>query len=65
MTQLTAETYLDSLLRGQSSLPSSARSWLDALRADALERANALSVPSTREEEWRYTDLSPLYGTTF
>jgi Fe-S cluster assembly protein SufD len=65
VTQLTADTYLDSLLRGQSSLPSSPRGWLNALRADALERANALSVPTTREEEWRYTDLSPLYRTSF
>jgi Fe-S cluster assembly protein SufD len=65
VTQFTADTYLDSLLHGQSSLPSSARGWLNALRADALERANALSVPSTRDEEWRYTDLSPLYRTSF
>jgi Fe-S cluster assembly protein SufD len=65
VTQLTADTYLDSLLHGQSQLPSSPRSWLNALRADALERANALSVPTTREEEWRYTDLSPLYRTSF
>jgi Fe-S cluster assembly protein SufD len=65
VTQLTADTYLDSLLHGQSSLPSSPRGWLNALRSDALERANALSVPSTRDEEWRYTDLSPLYRSSF
>jgi Fe-S cluster assembly protein SufD len=65
VTQLTADTYLDSLLRGQSKLPASPRGWLNALRSDALERANALSVPSTRDEEWRYTDLSPLYRASF
>lgn len=65
MTPLTADTYLDSLLRGQASLARTPRGWLDALRADALERANALSVPSTRDEEWRYTDLTPLYRTSF
>jgi Fe-S cluster assembly protein SufD len=65
MSQLTADTYLDSLLRGQSNLPAAPRGWLNALRADALERANALRVPSTRDEEWRYTDLSPLYRTSF
>lgn len=37
------------------------RQWFKALRADALERANALSVPTTRHEAWRFTDLSPLY----
>jgi Fe-S cluster assembly protein SufD len=40
-------------------------SWLDALRARALERANALAVPTTRDEEWRFTDLSPLTRTHF
>ncbi len=38
-----------------------ARQWLKVLRAEALERANALSVPTTRDEDWRFTDLSPLY----
>jgi Fe-S cluster assembly protein SufD len=65
VSPFNADTYLDSLLRGHSSLPRSARGWLNTLRADALERANALSVPSTRDEEWRYTDLSPLYQTSF
>jgi Fe-S cluster assembly protein SufD len=60
-----SNAYLDTLLRGQSSLPASPRGWLDALRADALERANALSVPTPRDEEWRFTDLSPLYKHVF
>ncbi len=30
-------------------------------RANALERALSLSVPTTRDEDWRFTDLSPLY----
>ena len=38
---------------------------LKALRARALERANALPVPTTRHEEWRFTDLSPLYRLAF
>jgi Fe-S cluster assembly protein SufD len=39
--------------------------WLSRLRSQALERANALSVPSTREEEWRFTDLSALARLSF
>lgn len=65
MSQVLGNSYLDSLLHGQSSLPSSPRGWLDALRADALERANSSSLPTTRDEEWRYTDLSPLYQKSF
>lgn len=48
------------LLAGSAALPKSPAAWLDARRAAALERANALSVPTTRDEEWRFTDLTPL-----
>jgi len=55
--------YLHSLMYGQGQIPASPLSWLNALRAQALERANALTVPTTRDEDWRFTDLSPLYTT--
>ena len=56
--------YIESLLGG-SEAQHGPYAWLNERRAHALERANALSVPTTRDEEWRYTDLSPLYRTTF
>src|ERR1043165_487358 len=56
-----ASSYLDRLLHNQSQLPQSPLSWLNRLRGEALERANALRVPTTRDEDWRFTDLSPLY----
>ncbi|MEK7875914.1 MAG: Fe-S cluster assembly protein SufD, partial [Pseudomonadota bacterium] len=31
----------------------------------ATERANALTVPTTRDEEWRFTDISPLTKMPF
>ena len=52
--------YVAALLTGSGALPKSPAAWLDARRAAALERANALSVPTTRDEEWRFTDLTPL-----
>ena len=55
--------YLESLLRGQIEISAAPVSWLNALRAEALERANALTVPTPRDEDWRFTDLSPLYKT--
>ena len=64
MSQSIAVSYLDTLLAGQA-LPTAAGNWLNGVRAQALERANALSVPSIREEEWRYTDLSPLTQARF
>jgi len=55
--------YLDSLLHGQP--PASPLTWLNALRADAIDRVGALTVPTTRDEDWRFTDISPLTKLSF
>jgi Fe-S cluster assembly protein SufD len=56
--------YIEALLKGYEA-PRSGASWLNERRAQALERANALTVPSTRDEEWRFTDISPLTKARF
>ena len=58
-------TWLDSLLSGHELLPAHQAGWVNGLRADALECAHALTLPTTRDEEWRFTDLSPLYRLAF
>ena len=60
-----AAGYLDSLLAGQARLPASPLPWLNQLRAEAVDRVGALTVPSIRDEEWRFTDLSPLTRLSF
>jgi Fe-S cluster assembly protein SufD len=61
MTMTTAvHPYIEALLTGTRELPGTPHRWLDERRGAALERANALSVPTTRDEEWRFTDLAPL-----
>ena len=55
-----AHPFVEALVAGGRALPASAASWLNTRRAAALERANALRVPTTRDEEWRFTDLAPL-----
>lgn len=51
---------------GSLPAPASARpSWLGALRAAALERAGALKLPTLRDEDWRFTDLSALAAQSF
>lgn len=57
--------YVTALLAGSTAVPKSPAAWLDARRAAALERANALAVPTTRDEEWRFTDLTPLTKLQF
>ena len=57
--------FLDSLLAAATpdaqSQQDSHNVRLKKQRASALERALSLSVPTTRDEDWRFTDLSPLY----
>ena len=62
MTQTATGSYLDGLMRVQAQplAALSSPAWLKQLRARALERVGALTVPTTRDEDWRFTDLSPL-----
>ena len=66
MTQTdNREDYLAALLSGHAAVAQGGNAWLRDLRSRAVERANALSVPTTRDEEWRFTDLSALYRIPF
>ena len=56
--------YIEALLKGYVT-PRGGVTWLHERRAQALERANALTVPTTRDEEWRFTDISPLTRINF
>ncbi len=53
--------FLGNLLAPAAGAADRHDAWLKARRAKALERASALSVPTTRDEDWRFTDLSTLY----
>ena len=59
----TATAFIEQLLAGRDAKP--APDALRALRGEALEQANRLTVPTTREEDWRFTDLTPLYRLAF
>ncbi|MEY4168721.1 MAG: hypothetical protein RIR52_2545 [Acidobacteriota bacterium] len=39
--------------------------WLTGLREEAGRTFNRLDLPTTRDEEWRYTNLRPLLNTQF
>src|SRR5687767_522742 len=52
--------YVEALLSGSRDVEATPHPWLDLRRGAALERANALSVPTTRDEDWRFTDLTQL-----
>jgi Fe-S cluster assembly protein SufD len=64
MTDTVASGWLENLLAGRPAEPKP-HAWLGRLRAAALERAHALRLPSLRDEDWRFTDLAPLYALAF
>ncbi len=64
-TRTLAAGYLESLLAGQPRVPASPSAWLNKLRAEAVDRVGVLTVPTIRDEEWRFTDLSPLTRLSF
>jgi Fe-S cluster assembly protein SufD len=39
--------------------------WLAHARADALDRFRALGFPTTRDEEWRFTNVAPIAERAF
>ena len=66
MTSIGAGTdrYLaefESLERGADRAPA----WLAALRREAMARFAERGFPTTRDEDWRYTNLGPLAATPF
>ena len=61
----SAGSYLAGLLAGQSQQASSPLAWLNALRRAAVERVGVLALPTTRDEEWRFTEISPLTRMSF
>jgi Fe-S cluster assembly protein SufD len=65
MTAATGNAWLDHLLAGRAAQPAKPHAWLSALRGAALEQAHALRLPTLRDEDWRFTDLAPLYALAF
>lgn len=64
-TTVATKGYLDSLLAGQPRVPASPLAWLNELRGEAVDRVGALTVPTLRDEDWRFTDISPLTKLSF
>ncbi len=55
---LTKEQCFEQLLLGKTV---KSEGWLEQIRLEALEHAEVLNFPSARHDDWRFTDLSPLF----
>lgn len=65
MTTSLQSDYLRCLLASWSIKPAESLSWLGRLRAEAIDRAGTQQLPTKKDEEWRFTDISPLTRLPF
>jgi Fe-S cluster assembly protein SufD len=59
------DTYLSSFSRLEKKFADKHPEWLHSLRKDAILRFADLGFPTTRNEEWKYTNLAPIARTAF
>jgi Fe-S cluster assembly protein SufD len=57
MTKPGVAHFVEQFSRHAGSLPGRGMSWLAKLRCDAIERFAAAGLPTTRDEDWKYTSL--------
>ena len=60
-----AAAYADRFAAVEAELPGSDLAWLKRRRARAIEAFAAHGLPSTRIEDWKYTNLRPLEKTVY
>ena len=65
MSEVVSNRHLEDLLKTYSQHSTNAMPWLSQMRKEAVDRAGALKIPTTRDEEWRFTDISPLTDIPF
>jgi Fe-S cluster assembly protein SufD len=58
-------SYLAHLISQCKPLPAGSSDWLQGVRDRALNLLQDQALPSTRDEDWRFTDLVALYRTPF
>jgi len=59
------ETYLETFSDFQKTAPGRDLTWLRKLREDAFARFCEVGFPTTHDEDWRFTNVSPIAKTPF
>lgn len=59
------DTYLDIFPAFETQAPGHDLPWLRKLRAEAFARFCATGFPTTHDEDWRFTNVSPIARTPF
>jgi Fe-S cluster assembly protein SufD len=59
------QSYLESFARFEKSAPGHDVGWLRKLRRDGFARFSELGFPTTHDEDWRFTNISPISRAAF
>ncbi|HWE95912.1 MAG TPA: Fe-S cluster assembly protein SufD [Tepidisphaeraceae bacterium] len=65
MTQVADKTTHLSNFTQFREVPGGSPSWLEARRKAGIDRFDFIGFPTTREEEWRHTNVAPIAKTAF
>lgn len=57
--------YVEAFRQFEKDLVVPGQPWLERERRDAIERFRLRGFPSTKQEEWKYTNVAPLASTRF
>jgi Fe-S cluster assembly protein SufD len=60
-----SRTYQDDTDTEITTIMAESPEWLDALRRSAAERFSAVGFPTSRDEEWRFTPVTPIAKTSW
>ncbi|MCF8241711.1 MAG: Fe-S cluster assembly protein SufD [Melioribacteraceae bacterium] len=59
------EWYVSNFEKFESKLNGQSESFVHTIRKDAINRLNEMEFPTTRDEEWKYTNVAPLLKNDF
>ena len=62
---MSKEFYIDSFQKFEKKLNGESKSFLHEIRRQAVAQLAELTFPSTKNEEWKYTDVSPIIKQDF
>jgi Fe-S cluster assembly protein SufD len=63
--RLTKEAFLTAFAEREGRGSTDGPAWLRLLRRDAIDRFAERGLPTTRDEDWKYTSMTPLAETPF
>jgi len=65
MTEGTTELYVSNFAEFEKQHATNGQAWTQPIRRAAISRFAALGFPTTRHEEWKYTNVAPIARTPF